>query len=73
MVLEFPDDFAFLGALIIKEVVQELLAKGLDKAEVLILTGSRSAATSHTHTLGFSPLLLSPHSSSSVRAASASW
>uniref|UniRef100_H3D966 Notum, palmitoleoyl-protein carboxylesterase n=1 Tax=Tetraodon nigroviridis TaxID=99883 RepID=H3D966_TETNG len=34
------DDFAFLGALIIKEVVKELLGKGLDKAEVLILTGS---------------------------------
>lgn len=43
MVLEFSDDFAFLGALIIKEVVQELLAKGLDKVEVLILAGSRSA------------------------------
>lgn len=43
MGLESSDDFAFLGALIIKEVVKELLGKGLDQAEVLILTGSRSA------------------------------
>ncbi|XP_003972118.3 palmitoleoyl-protein carboxylesterase notum1a-like [Takifugu rubripes] len=38
------DDFAFLGALIIKEVVKELLSKGLDQAEVLILTGSSAGA-----------------------------
>lgn len=51
VVVEFTGDYAFLGALIIKEVVKELLAKGLDKAEVLILTGSRSessSALSHT-------------------------
>lgn len=40
-ILEFPDDFAFLGALIIKEVVKELLPRGLAEAQVLILTGSR--------------------------------
>ncbi|CAG06023.1 unnamed protein product, partial [Tetraodon nigroviridis] len=31
--------YAFMGALIIKEVVKELLLKGLDKAKVLLLAG----------------------------------
>lgn len=56
MVLEFSEDFAFLGALIIKEVVEELLANGLDQAEVLILTGSRSGPHQR---LPCSPLLVS--------------
>ncbi|MEQ2188331.1 hypothetical protein GOODEAATRI_013857 [Goodea atripinnis] len=34
-------DYAFMGSLIIKEVVTELLTKGLDKAKVLLLAGSR--------------------------------
>lgn len=39
---EFSGDYAFMGSLIIKEVVNELLTKGLDKAKVLLLAGSRS-------------------------------
>lgn len=35
-------DYAFMGSLIIKEVVNELLTKGLDNAKVLLLAGSRS-------------------------------
>lgn len=31
-----------MGSLIIKEVVNELLSKGLDKAKVLLLAGVRS-------------------------------
>lgn len=31
-----------MGSLIIKEVVNELLTKGLDNAKVLLLAGSRS-------------------------------
>lgn len=38
----FSGDYAFMGSLIIKEVVKELLTKGLDKAKVLLLAGSRS-------------------------------
>ncbi|MGH0148784.1 UNVERIFIED_CONTAM: hypothetical protein FKN15_020869 [Acipenser sinensis] len=33
-------DYAFMGSLIIKEVVKELLTKGLDNAKVLLLAGS---------------------------------
>lgn len=36
------DDYAFMGSLIIQEVVKELLTKGLDNAKVLLLAGSRS-------------------------------
>ncbi|KAJ8377105.1 hypothetical protein SKAU_G00076850 [Synaphobranchus kaupii] len=36
--------YAFMGALIIKEVVKELLTKGLDNAKVLLLAGSSIAA-----------------------------
>lgn len=35
-----------MGSLIIKEVVNELLTKGLDKAKVLLLAGSRSVKVS---------------------------
>lgn len=31
-----------MGSLIVKEVVKELLTRGLDKAKVLLLAGSRS-------------------------------
>lgn len=31
-----------MGSLIVKEVVNELLTKGLEKAEILLLAGSRS-------------------------------
>lgn len=37
----FLGGYAFMGALIIKEVVKELLLKGLDKAKVLLLAGVR--------------------------------
>lgn len=39
----FPhaDEYAFMGALIIQEVVRELLGKGLSGAKVLLLAGSR--------------------------------
>lgn len=33
-----------MGSLIIREVVNELLTKGLDKAQVLLLAGSRLLA-----------------------------
>lgn len=33
--------YAFMGSLIIEEVVNELLSKGLDKAKVLLLAGVR--------------------------------
>ncbi|XP_075895273.1 inactive palmitoleoyl-protein carboxylesterase notum1b [Nelusetta ayraudi] len=33
-------EYAFMGSLIIREVVNELLTKGLDKAKVLLLAGS---------------------------------
>lgn len=39
---QFLGDYAFMGSLIIKEVVNQLLTKGLDKAKVLLLAGSRS-------------------------------
>ncbi|KAK5617906.1 Palmitoleoyl-protein carboxylesterase notum1a [Crenichthys baileyi] len=38
-------DYAFMGSLIIKEVVAELLTKGLDKAKVLLLAGSSAGGT----------------------------
>lgn len=34
--------YAFMGSLIIQEVVKDLLSKGLDTARVLLLAGSRS-------------------------------
>lgn len=37
----FLGGYAFMGSLIIKEVVNELLSKGLDKAKVLLLAGLR--------------------------------
>lgn len=37
-------DYAFMGSLIIKEVVNELLTKGLANAKVLLLAGSRYAS-----------------------------
>lgn len=37
------DEYAFMGALIIQEVVRELLGKGLSGAKVLLLAGSRWA------------------------------
>lgn len=39
-----------MGSLIIKEVVKDLLNKGLDNAKVLLLAGSRYACV---QTLGF--------------------
>lgn len=33
--------YAFMGSLIIQEVVKDLLNKGLDNAKVLLLAGSR--------------------------------
>ncbi|KAF0037728.1 hypothetical protein F2P81_010602 [Scophthalmus maximus] len=38
-------DYAFMGSLIIKEVVNELLTKGLDNAKVLLLAGSSAGGT----------------------------
>ncbi|XP_015239819.1 PREDICTED: palmitoleoyl-protein carboxylesterase notum1a-like [Cyprinodon variegatus] len=38
-------DYAFMGSLIIKEVVKDLLTKGLDKAKVLLLAGSSAGGT----------------------------
>ncbi|KAK6478249.1 inactive palmitoleoyl-protein carboxylesterase notum1b [Huso huso] len=38
-------DYAFMGSLIIKEVVKELLTKGLDNAKVLLLAGSSAGGT----------------------------
>lgn len=35
--------YAFMGSLIIQEVVKDLLSKGLDNAKVLLLAGSRYA------------------------------
>lgn len=35
------DGYAFMGSLIIQEVVKDLLNKGLDNAKVLLLAGSR--------------------------------
>lgn len=34
-------DFAFMGSLILEEVIKKLMKKGLRKAKKLILTGSR--------------------------------
>lgn len=36
-----PDEYAFMGALIIQEVIKELVGKGLSTAKVLLLAGSR--------------------------------
>ncbi|KAG2460803.1 NOT1A carboxylesterase, partial [Polypterus senegalus] len=38
-------DYAFMGALIVKEVVKELLMKGLDNAKVVLLAGSSAGGT----------------------------
>uniref|UniRef100_A0AAY4ASD9 Palmitoleoyl-protein carboxylesterase NOTUM n=2 Tax=Denticeps clupeoides TaxID=299321 RepID=A0AAY4ASD9_9TELE len=38
-------DFAFMGSLIIKEVVKDLLTRGLDNAKVLLLAGSSAGGT----------------------------
>lgn len=35
------DEYAFMGALIIQEVIKELVGKGLSTAKVLLLAGSR--------------------------------
>uniref|UniRef100_A0A3Q4AYU2 Notum, palmitoleoyl-protein carboxylesterase n=1 Tax=Mola mola TaxID=94237 RepID=A0A3Q4AYU2_MOLML len=40
--IHFSGGYAFMGSLIIREVVNELLTKGLDKAQVLLLAGSSS-------------------------------
>lgn len=39
--LSLPDEYAFMGALIIQEVIKELVGKGLGTAKVLLLAGSR--------------------------------
>ncbi|KAK3533683.1 hypothetical protein QTP70_023993 [Hemibagrus guttatus] len=39
------NDYAFMGSLIIQEVVKELLTKGLDNAKVLLLAGSSAGGT----------------------------
>ncbi|XP_053489898.1 inactive palmitoleoyl-protein carboxylesterase notum1b [Ictalurus furcatus] len=39
------NDYAFMGSLIIQEVVKELLIKGLDNAKVLLLAGSSAGGT----------------------------
>lgn len=55
----FSDDYAFMGSLIIREVVNELLTKGLDNAKVLLLAGSRSVfvcAALRASLAGFSSL-----------------
>nr|XP_010948944.1 palmitoleoyl-protein carboxylesterase NOTUM [Camelus bactrianus] len=39
------NEYAFMGALIIQEVVRELLGKGLSGAKVLLLAGSSAGAT----------------------------
>jgi len=43
--LSLPDEYAFMGALIIQEVVKELVGKGLGTAKVLLLAGSRWVST----------------------------
>lgn len=48
--------YAFMGSLIIQEVVKDLLSKGLDNAKVLLLAGSRYALYIH---LGKKTLVLS--------------
>ncbi|KAG5853518.1 inactive palmitoleoyl-protein carboxylesterase notum1b [Anguilla rostrata] len=39
------NEYAFMGTLIIKEVVKELLTKGLENAKVLLLAGSSAGGT----------------------------
>ncbi|XP_048871491.1 inactive palmitoleoyl-protein carboxylesterase notum1b [Brienomyrus brachyistius] len=39
------NDYAFMGSLIIKEVVKELLTKGLEGAKLLLLAGSSAGGT----------------------------
>ncbi|TRZ00440.1 hypothetical protein DNTS_013418 [Danionella cerebrum] len=39
------NDYAFMGSLIIQEVLEELLPQGLDKAKVLLLAGSSAGGT----------------------------
>lgn len=41
VVLLCTGGYAFMGSLIIQEVVKDLLTKGLDNAKVLLLAGSR--------------------------------
>ncbi|KAK2504114.1 hypothetical protein MC885_011182 [Smutsia gigantea] len=41
----WPYDYAFMGTLIIQEVVRELLGKGLSGAKVLLLAGSSAGGT----------------------------
>lgn len=41
LIFIFLGDYAFMGSLIIKEVLNELLTKGLQNAKVLLLAGSR--------------------------------
>lgn len=43
--LSLPDEYAFMGALIIQEVIKELVGKGLSTAKVLLLAGSRCVST----------------------------
>lgn len=47
-----------MGSLIIKEVVNELLSKGLDKAKVLLLAGIRSVPINYVLVNLRSPLSL---------------
>uniref|UniRef100_A0A8B9J6Q6 Notum, palmitoleoyl-protein carboxylesterase n=1 Tax=Astyanax mexicanus TaxID=7994 RepID=A0A8B9J6Q6_ASTMX len=39
------NDYAFMGSLIIKEVVKDLLSKGLDNGKILLLAGSSAGGT----------------------------
>uniref|UniRef100_A0AAR2LAA3 Notum, palmitoleoyl-protein carboxylesterase n=1 Tax=Pygocentrus nattereri TaxID=42514 RepID=A0AAR2LAA3_PYGNA len=39
------NDYAFMGSLIIKEVVKNLLSKGLDNGKILLLAGSSAGGT----------------------------
>ncbi|OWK15212.1 hypothetical protein Celaphus_00001500 [Cervus elaphus hippelaphus] len=43
--LFLEDEYAFMGTLIIREVVRELLGKGLSGAKVLLLAGSSAGGT----------------------------
>lgn len=43
------DEYAFMGALIIQEVIKELVGKGLSTAKVLLLAGSRYVSAGHPH------------------------
>ncbi|OXB81099.1 UNVERIFIED_CONTAM: hypothetical protein H355_005029 [Colinus virginianus] len=43
--LSVSDEYAFMGALIIQEVIKELVGKGLGTAKVLLLAGSSAGGT----------------------------